>query len=254
MSPLSPDDLSFWEPFAVTYASADYILRGYLLLPEGQEPFPAVIFQHGSAGLLPSNRPGIEALRKMGYAVFVALRRGHNDNPGPNWLSIVTSPWGSPEMGRELMHALDGETDDALASLAWLRAQPQINPDCIVIAGSSFGGVVTILAAGRTDQFRAGISFAGPSQTWPQALALQEAMLGAVQRITQPFFLIQAQNDHSLLPTYMLGIEFARLNKPHETRIYPALGTTPMEGHGIFGKGVAWWYTDVERFLAHWVS
>ena len=253
MSTSHPDELGFFEPFAVTYPSANYALRGYLLLPAGQGPFPAVIFQHGSAGLMPSNRPGIEALLRMGYAVFVATRRGHNDNPGPNWLSLVTSAWGSPEMGRELVQALASETDDVLASLDWLRAQPQINPDHIAIAGSSFGGVVTVLAAGRTGQFRAGISFAGPSQTWPHAPALQEAMLAAIQRATIPFFLIQAQNDHSLLPTYTLGAELARLNKPHETRIYPPLGDTAMDGHGIFGRGVAWWYMDVERFLAQWL-
>ena len=91
------EDYSSFEPSRVTYPSASYTLQGYLLLPVGQEPFPAVIFQHGSAGLMPSNRSGIEALRRMGYAVFVALRRGHNNNPGPNWLSLVPSPWGSPE-------------------------------------------------------------------------------------------------------------------------------------------------------------
>lgn len=249
----SEDYHSSFEPSAVTYLSASYTLQGYLLLPVGQEPFPAVIFQHGSAGLMPSNGSGIEALRRMGYAVFVALRRGHNNNPGPNWLSLVTSPWGSPEMGRELVDALDGETDDVLASLDWLRTQPQIDSDRIAIVGSSFGGVVTMLAAGRTSQFRAGISFAGPSQTWPHAPALQEAMLTSAQNTALPFFLIQAQNDHGLLPTYTLGMEFARLNKPHEARIYPALGNTPMEGHGIFGGGVAWWYVDVERFLAQWL-
>jgi carboxymethylenebutenolidase len=209
--------------------------------------------QHGSAGLLPSNQPGVEALHHMGYAVFVALRRGHNHNPGPHWLSLVTSPWGSPEMGRELMKAFDGETNDVLAALAWLRSQPQIDPERIAIAGTSFGGVVTLLAAGRTNQFHAGISFAGPSQTWPDAPALQEAMLTAMQQTTVPLFLIQAQNDHSLMPTYTLGMELARLKKPHETRIYPPLGTTSMEGHGIFGRGVKWWHTDVERFLARWL-
>lgn len=65
MNTLHPDDLNFFEPFAITYPSAGYALRGYLLLPAGQEPFPAVIFQHGSAGLMPSNRPGIEALLQM---------------------------------------------------------------------------------------------------------------------------------------------------------------------------------------------
>ncbi len=224
------DDLSFFVPFAVAYPSNGYTLQGYFLLPEeGQGLFPAIIFQHGSSGLLPSNRAGIEALLQMGYAVFVALRRGHNGNPGPHWLSLITAPWGSPEMGIQLMQALNGETDDVLAALNWLRLQARIDPERIAIAGHSFGAAVTILAAKHTDTFRAGISFAGPAQTWPDAPALQQAMLTAIQQTTVPFFLIQAQNDHSLLPTYTLGMELARLQKPHETRIYPPLGTTAME-------------------------
>jgi carboxymethylenebutenolidase len=248
-----PYRLNIFEPFAITYNSDGNTLRGYLLLPEGQGPFPAVIFQHGSAGFMPSNRPGIEALQRMGYAVFIALRRGHNGNSGPNWLSLVASPWGSPAMGEELVQALQAETNDVLASLAWLRAQPRIDQARIAIVGSSFGGVVAVLAAGRTTQFHAGISFAGPSQTWSYAPALQEAMLTAIRSSVIPFFLIQAQNDHSLLPTYTIAMELARLDKAHETRVYPPLGTTPGEGHGIFGGGVAWWYTDVERFLGHWL-
>lgn len=245
--------LSVFEPFAVTYPSHGYSLQGYLLRPGGSGPFSAIIFQHGSSGLLPAHLPGVEALLRMGYAVFVALRRGHHGNPGPHWLSLVTAPWGSPEMDMQLMQALQEETEDVLAALDWLASQQEIDPDHIAIAGHSFGGAMTVLAAGKTNCFKAGISFAGPSQTWPDAPALQEAMIRAVQQTVVPLFLLQAQNDHSLLPTYTLGMELARLNKPHETRIYPAVGTTAMEGHGLFGRGVDWWYPDVERFLARWI-
>ncbi len=244
---------SFFEPFTVTYFSDGYQLRGYLLLPEGPGPFPAILFEHGSSGLLPSNRSGIEALRHMGYAIFVAMRRGHNGNPGPTWLSLVTAAWGSPQMGMQLVQALSDETGDVEAALGWLTAHVQIDRERIAIVGHSFGAVVTVLALARTDRFRAAISFAGPSQSWLDAPALQEAMLVAVRQTTTPSFLIQAQNDHSLLPTYILGMEFARMNKPHETRIYPPVGATAMEGHGIFGRGVEWWYADVQRFLARWL-
>lgn len=247
------NDLSSLEPFTMTYPSHGYSLRGHWLRPLGPGPFPAVLFLHGSSGVLPSHLPGVEAFSRMGYAVFVALRRGHHDNPGPHWLSLVTAPWGSAEMGAQLMTALSAETEDVLAALDWLRSQPEIDPGHIAIAGHSFGAAVMILAAGQTNHFQAGISFAGPSQTWPDAPALQEAMLQAIQQTAVPLFLLQAHNDHSLMPTYTLGMELARLKKPHETRIYPPVGITAMEGHGLFGRGVSWWYPDVERFLARWI-
>lgn len=253
MTHLDQHDLVCLEPFTVMYPSSGTSLRGYLLQPEGPGPFPAVLFEHGSSGLLPSHLPGVKALQGMGYAVFVALRRGHHGNAGPNWLSLVTAPWGSQEMGKQLTEALSDETEDVVSALAWLQARPEIDAGRIAIVGHSFGAVVSLLASVRTHQLRAGISFAGPSQSWSEAPALQEAMLAATEHLTIPFFLIQAQNDHSLLPTYMLGMQLARMNKIHETRIYPPLGTTAMEGHGLFGRGVEWWHTDVARFLAHWL-
>ena len=50
-----------------------------------------------------------------------------NGNPGPFWEDLVPSPGGSEEMGRELLVALDGECDDALAALAHLRADPRVD-------------------------------------------------------------------------------------------------------------------------------
>jgi carboxymethylenebutenolidase len=197
--------------------------------------------------------PGLTRSSAWGYAVFAAVRRGHNGNPGAYWRDRVSAPWGSPEMGTQLVHALADETRDVRAAIAWLQAHPHIDPHRVAVVGSSFGGVVTVLAAGERPQFRAGVSFAGPSQTWPRAPALQDALVAAIRHTPLPLFLIQAQNDHSLAPTYTLGSELAQLNKPHETRIYPAIGTIPMNGHGIFGNSVPLWYADVQRFLNHWL-
>ena len=79
-------------------------------------------------------------------------------------------------------------------------------------------------------------------------------MLSEIKKTEIPLFFIQAQNDNHLTPTYVLGAELGRLGKVHETRIYPAIGTTPGEGHGIFAKGTDLWEGDVERFLSHWLA
>ncbi len=116
--------------------------------------------------------------------------------------------------------------------------------------GSSFGGVLTVLALGEDNALRAGVSFAGPSMTWPDAPALQRAMLAAVAAGQAPLFLAQAFNDNSLAPTYTIGAELARLGRTHETRVYPAIGEGPGGGHGMFGTGVELLRQDVESFLA----
>ena len=118
--------------------------------------------------------------------------------------------------------------------------------------GSSYGGVMVMLAAARRADFRAGISFAGPSITWPDAPALQDVLVESMRRTEMPLFLIQAWDDVHLTPTCVLGGELA-LEKQHETRIYQQLGTERGNGHGVFNKGVDLWSTDVRRFLARWV-
>ena len=157
-------------------------------------------------------------------------------------------------MGPQLNAALAGECDDAVAALTWLRAQAVIDAERVAMIGSSYGGVMVMLAAGRRAPFRAGISFAGPSITWPDAPAMQTVLLEAIGACEVPLMLIQAGDDFHLTPTYVLGGELARLGKPHETRIYQAIGEHRGDGHGVFNKAVWLWRADVERFLKRWIA
>ena len=245
--PATGQNLAPYDQWRTSYPSDGRELAGFWLPPEGSGPFPAAVFNHGSDGLLPASMPGIQALRGMGYAIFVPVRRGHNEQPGTFWLDRVTAPWGSPEMGDQLVSALRAELRDVMAGVDWTAERPEVDRRRIVLLGSSFGGVLTVLALAEDSVLRAGVSFAGPSMTWPQAPALQRTMLAAIAAGRVPLFLAQAYNDNSLAPTYAMGAELARVGRPHETRVYPAIEAG---GHGIFGTGVELWRHDVESFLA----
>lgn len=246
-------DLTALARWRVTYPSANRDLAGYLFVPGGDGPFPTMIVNHGSGGFRPTIREVAKEFNRLGYAAFLPVRRGYHDNPGPHWRSYLTSAEASPAWGRQVVDALFQENDDVLAALDWLVVQPGVDSARIGITGISFGGIMTLLAAGRTDRFRAVINFAAAAMTWERAPALQVALLDAVRRTTTPLFLIQAQNDFSLAPAYVLGAELARLGKPHETRIYPPNGTTPTEGHALFTTGITTWSADVARFLRRWL-
>jgi carboxymethylenebutenolidase len=248
--PASGQNLVHYDRWRTSYRSDGRELAGFWLLPAGSGPFPAAVFNHGSDGLLPASMPGILALQDMGFATFLPVRRGHNDQPGTFWLDRVTAPWGSPEMGDQLVSALRAELGDVMAAVDWVTQRPEIYAQRIVMLGSSFGGVLTVLALGRDSAVRAGVSFAGPSMTWPDAPALQQEMLAAAAHGRAPLFLAQALNDNSLAPTYAVGAELARVGRPHETRVYPAIGEGQGGGHGIFGTGVELWRQDIESFLA----
>jgi carboxymethylenebutenolidase len=248
------DELACFDAWRTKYVSDGRTLDGFFVAPERDGPFPGVLFHHGSGGLLPGAKGGVLALVGMGYAVFLPIRRGHNGNPGPFWETLITDPWGSEAMGPQLVAALNGECDDALAALQWFKQHPKVIPQRVSMIGSSYGGVMVMLAAGRRADFRAGISFAGPSITWPDAPALQEVLIDAMRRMEIPLFLIQAWDDFHLTPTYALGAELAALGKPHETRIYEPIGTERGDGHGVFNNAVELWSPDVGRFLARWMQ
>ncbi len=249
-SDLFDPELAAFAEWATTYQSDGRTLQGFFVAPAGVGPFPGVVFHHGSSGLLPAAKPAIDSVVAMGYAVFIAIRRGHNHNPGPFWETLVPSPWGTPAMGAELVAALGAECDDAIAGLEWMRVHTLVDPDRVAMIGSSFGGVMVMLAAGRQAAFRAGISFAGPSISWPDAPLLQTVLLEAMAAADVPLMLSQAGDDVHLTPTYALGGELARLGKPHEIRIYQPIGEQRGDGHGVFNKAPWLWQHDVERFLA----
>ena len=108
-------------------------------------------------------------------------------------------------MGPQLVDALEDECDDAVAALAWVKEQPMVDAARVAMIGSSYGGVMVMLAARRRAAFRAGVSFAGPSITWPDAPALQDVLLDAMRTTEVPLFLVQAADDVHLAPTYALS-------------------------------------------------
>lgn len=59
---------------------------------------------------------------------------------------------------RELMG--EGELNDLVAAVGWLKSQPFVDPDRIGIWGWSGGGTFTLLAMTRSKEFKAGISVA----------------------------------------------------------------------------------------------
>ncbi len=102
----SAQNLQPYERWRTSYPSDGRELAGFWLVPDGDGPFPAAVFNHGSDGLLPGSMSGVLALRDMGYATFLPVRRGHNEQPGTFWLDQVTANWGTAEMGDQLVSAL----------------------------------------------------------------------------------------------------------------------------------------------------
>jgi dienelactone hydrolase len=124
----------------VSFPSGDLTLKGMLYKPEGKGPFPAVIYNHGSApGML--SKEAFEALGPVfashGWVFFGPFRRGQglSASAGPyigDEIAAAEKKGGITAGAATMVRLLETDhLNDQLAALAWLRAQSFVKPDGI---------------------------------------------------------------------------------------------------------------------------
>ncbi|HYO80988.1 MAG TPA: alpha/beta fold hydrolase [Bryobacteraceae bacterium] len=250
-------------PERISFSNGSHELVGWLWKPDGQGPFPVILDNHGSEKTpmpeptgppLPDEKSIADMFLAHGYMYFYPERRGHGNShaAGPYIMDLVRQDRArnGKDSGDALMVRLL-ETDhvaDVLAALRYLQSRPDVRDDQVVVMGSSFGGVLALLAA-EHDGFVAAVDFAGGAMNWPHNTALRTRMLAAAGHVKTPVLLIQAENDFDLGPTRELWAEMTRLGKTCKMHIYPPQGHTKRDGHRFITNGVAIWSEEVTEFI-----
>ncbi len=255
---VEPDALRPMVPAEVRVQRGERSLAAYLYVPPGPGPFPGLVLNHGSTihpGTSDFCRPGTAAvLTGWGYAVLLPHRRGYGNSAGPSWRQEVTAEFGTAEYDRALAARLEREAEDVAAAVDWLASRPEVGADRVGVIGSSFGGVMALLAAARRPGLRCAVDFAGAAMNWERTPTLRATMLGAARHLTVPLCLVQAENDYSTAPTRELAAELVRHGKVHAARVFPAFGLTADEGHLFFQNGAPIWGPFVRAFLDRWMQ
>jgi carboxymethylenebutenolidase len=238
-------------PEHVTLMSEGRKLQATLLRPSGPGPFPAIVYNHGS------ERDPIVAqhgnigrfFQSHGYVVLFPNRRGAGGSEGTFWEDAVDKlPEAKQEEG--VVAALDAESADVVAAVRYLQAQPYVERRDVSVAGCSFGGIESLLAATKPIGLHAVVDFAGGSMAWQGNGALRERMLRAAYDAQVPVLFAQAENDFDTTPSKVLSSAMLGVGKPTELHIYPPFGKTPAQGHGMFCMhGTNVWGDDVLAFL-----
>ena len=257
-------------PQVVTFPSGKLHLKAYLWTPTGQGPFPAVLFSHGSGGSASDITAGMQITEagdilapfflKHGYAFLYLFRRGQ----GP---SADQAPFMQDILHREeetkgkearqhlqFILATTEQLDDVMAALAFLKSAPRIDSHRIALAGHSFGGQLTLLAAERDPTIRAAVTFAAAANAWERSPELRERLIAAVGKTNAVIMLTHAQNDYSTASGRALAAELQRLQRPHVLKIYPAVGLTSDDGHNLLYEDIPAWEDDVFKFLDQYVK
>ena len=237
------DPASFIAPELIHYPSFDgRQIPAFWYRPAGTGPWPAVVDVHGG----PEGQertdfnPVIQFLLARGFAV------------------LATNVRGSTGYGKSYCHLDDVEKRmDAVADLdaanAWLRAQPEVRADKLVIMGASYGGFM-VLASLTTypDHWAAGVDIVGTANyltffehtaPWRRHLRASEygdpvrdrelliaiSPIHRAEAITAPLLVLHGRNDQRvpLIEAEQITARLRALGRDVTLRVYED------EGHGL---------------------
>ena len=197
--PEATDEPAPYSEEAVTFTGGaeDVTLAGTLTIPAGDGPFPAVVLVSGSG---PQDRDETisgttmrpfallaDALARAGVAVLRYDDRGAGESTG-DFSTALTEDF----------------TADAAAAIAWLQAQPGINPEQVGVLGHSEGGMVAA-QLGAQDEAAFIISLAGPSVPGTELLLQQNRRLLAAMNTPQEDIDLQVSLLSHLFPLVLDG-------------------------------------------------
>lgn len=233
------------------------MLGGELYRPAGTGPFPAVLYNHGSApGMLNSQASKTigPLFSNAGWVFFMPYRRGQglSADAGPyigDEVAAARRQGGKSAASATLARLLTtDQLNDQLAALAWLRSQSFVNGQRVALAGNSFGGVQAVLGAAQAPVCGA-VAASAASESWRDSAELREVMKEAAARMSAPLLLFQTLNDFDLEPNETLVQVRRQAGKPVDYKLYPVFGRSTAGGHSFAYLGANIWFPDVLGFL-----
>jgi dienelactone hydrolase len=239
----------------VHYKSGERELPGYLYRPAGEGRRPAVMWNHGSEKE-PRAQPELARFyTEHGFVFFAPIRHGHGNTEGPYIVDlqkeIAEKEKDQAVVRREQVKLHDVYNADVVAALAWLKEQPFVDRERIIVSGVSYGGIQTLVTAEKGLGVRGFVAFAPGAMSFAN-VTLRERMQEAAKNAKAPLLLLQAQNDYSTGPSEILAPILKVKGMPSHNTVYHAFGTTNQHGHGAFATwslGTAQWGEEVLEFI-----
>ncbi len=210
-------------------------MRGYLVQPAGEGPFPAVLVIHENRGLNPYSE---DVARRAAVAGFLAL--------APDGLSPIGGYPGNDDDGRAMQASLDPEKlrQDMLNSARWLKEHERSTGRLGATGFCWGGGMTNQLAVRMRGDLHAGVPFYGAAPDPAD-----------VPKITAPLLIHYAEEDeriNAMRPAFEEAL--AAAGATYEIHVYPGTrhgfhnNSTPRYDAGAAELA---WRRTIEFFRRH---
>ncbi|MCP5368807.1 MAG: dienelactone hydrolase family protein [Hyphomicrobiales bacterium] len=199
--------------------------RAMVCKPEGAGPFPAVVYNHG----LIVDRDGLSAASGKGYDMAGMCRALAGEG------ILAFFPVRASGLGHLRNHLTEVE-----AALEAVRARPDVDPNRVVLAGFSRGGLLTMVAAARGASARAFVIMApAPGR------GMFDRVVPRAAGIAAPVLVMVEAGDSADIRGNVDSLEAALRGGrvPHRVIRYDRGG-----GHKLF-YGAGYWWRDYVDFL-----
>lgn len=159
-APAYVDAAAFTER-AITFGSSPWVLPGTLSIPKGAGPFPAIVLVHGSGSIAGDQDETYGPNKTFKDLAWGIASRG---------IAVLRYTKRTRQYGATVMNSAESFTtrqetiDDARAAVAFLAAQPGIDPKHIYLAGHSLGGYLAPRIASGDPQIAGLIILAGSTR------------------------------------------------------------------------------------------
>jgi dienelactone hydrolase len=218
--------------------------------PNGPGPYPLLIINHGKDAGPPSRQQRdrfifmATAFVKRGYAVMVPMRQGFAQSTGSY-----------RDYGCDMTANGYAQADDVRAAVEFARSQDWIDPDRIIVAGQSYGGMATMALGTRAlPGVRGLLNFAGGLRDdanhcdWRSQLVRAFGTYGASNRI--PSLWMYGANDSLFAPELVTRLHDAYVRAGGPARLVE-YGNFKRDAHGMLASrdGEKIWWRETAPFL-----
>ena len=225
-------------------------LQTTVFRPNGPGPFPLLVINHGKEAGDPRRQRRdrfvfmATAFVKRGYAVMVPMRQGFADSTGTY-----------ADFGCNMTANGQAQAADVLDAVSFARDQTWIDPERIIIAGQSYGGLATIaLGTQYVPGVRGLINFAGGLRNdgkhcdWRADLVRAFGTYGDSNKI--PSLWLYGINDSLFAPALVSRMHTAFVSSGGQARLHE-FAAFKRDSHGILASrdGEKIWWHEAERFL-----